>query len=270
MNTEIDVLIPTCDRPGPLAVTLAGLCAQNFKNFKVIISNQSEKTEILRHKEIKTVLRVLELHGNKTIVLRHLPKKGIAENRHFLLGNSSSKYALFLDDDLFLEKDMIERMLKAIKEENCGFVGAAPIGLSYREEERPREQSIDFWTENVKPEQVKPFGEKWNRHLLHNAANIYHVQKKLNLSAKNQKKYKIAWVGGCVLYDADKLKKTGGYGFWKDLPCEHCGEDVLAQLKVMAEYGGCGLIPSGVYHLEVPTTIVNRRFNAPEILNYAR
>ncbi|MFZ5509426.1 MAG: hypothetical protein ACOZCP_05155 [Pseudomonadota bacterium] len=41
------------------------------------------------------------------------------------------------------------------------------------------------------------------------------------------------------------------------------GEDVLVQCRVMARYGGCGLIPSGAYHQELPTTVAERRIDAP-------
>jgi hypothetical protein len=34
----------------------------------------------------------------------------------------------------------------------------------------------------------------------------------------------------------------------------------------MARYGGCGLLPSGAYHLELPTTIPDRRTDAPKVL----
>ena len=78
--------------------------------------------------------------------------------------------------------------------------------------------------------------------------------------------YKIAWAGGCVMYDTEKLKAVGGFDFWKELPHDHCGEDVLAQLRVMKKYGGCGIIPSGVYHQELETTVHDRTVNAPECL----
>lgn len=68
------------------------------------------------------------------------------------------------------------------------------------------------------------------------------------------------------MYDAAKLKETGGFNFWEELPEDHCGEDVLAQVKLMEKYGGFGLLPSGAYHLELPTTIENREINAPEYL----
>jgi hypothetical protein len=75
--------------------------------------------------------------------------------------------------------------------------------------------------------------------------------------------YRVAWVGGCVLFDTEKLRAAGGFDFWCDLPVEHCGEDVLVQLRVMQRFGGCGMIPSGAYHLELPTTVGVRDINAP-------
>jgi hypothetical protein len=73
----------------------------------------------------------------------------------------------------------------------------------------------------------------------------------------------VAWVGGCVLYDTDKLRAAGGFSFWQDLPPRHAGEDVLAQLRVMERFGGCGILPSGAYHMELPTTVVDRATDAP-------
>jgi len=34
----------------------------------------------------------------------------------------------------------------------------------------------------------------------------------------------------------------------------------------MQRYGGCGLIPAGIYHQELPTTIVDRRVAADNAL----
>jgi hypothetical protein len=68
------------------------------------------------------------------------------------------------------------------------------------------------------------------------------------------------------MYDAAKLRAVGGFAFWKQLPCDHCGEEVLAQLRLMARFGGCGLIPSGAYHQELPTTVPLRDVDAPKVL----
>ena len=68
------------------------------------------------------------------------------------------------------------------------------------------------------------------------------------------------------MYDTEKLRAVGGFGFWRELPENHCGEDVVAQMRVMARYGGCGILPSRVYHKELPTTVSDRRIDAPLVL----
>jgi glycosyltransferase involved in cell wall biosynthesis len=267
MTAKVDVLIPTYRRPAALAVTLTSLISQTLKDFRIIISDQTEGNDVATTGEVSAALRVLAACGHRIEVHKHLPRRGVAEQRQFLLDQTTAPYALFLDDDLILEPGVIEATLQAILAEGCGFVGRAVIGLSYVHDVRPHEQSIEFWEGTVKPELVQPGTPAWERHRLHNAANIYHVQQRLGLRMDRQRRYRVAWIGGCVMYDVAKLQDCGGFGFWRELPATHCGEDVLAQLRVMARYGGCGLIPSGVYHMELPTTIMDCRMDAPKMLS---
>lgn len=267
MTTTIDVLIPTYQRPCALAVTLTSLASQTFRDYRIIISDQTETMDVFASGEVKAVLNVLDSHGLQNDLFHHIPHRGMAEQRQFLLDHATAPYCLFLDDDLILEPFVFEQMLTAIREEDCGFVGSAVIGLSYRKDVRPSEQDIYFWNGPVIPEEVKPDSPEWERYRLHNGANLYHVQNRLGLTPDRTMKYHIAWVGGCVLYNRLKLIETGGFHFWRNLPANHCGEDVLAQLNVMRKYGGCGLIPSGVYHQELPTTVPDRSINAPVVLN---
>ena len=266
MTTKVDILIPTYCRPAALAVTLTSLLAQTFHDFRVVISDQTEDSNPVPTKEVQAVLRVLQAHGHVVEIHKHLPRRGMAEQRQFLLEQATAPYALFIDDDLILESYVVAQMLKAIQEEGCGFVGSAVIGLSFIDDIRPHEQAIEFWEESVQPEVVKPNTQEWERWRLHNAANLYHLQQRLGLTPDNQRKYRVAWVGGCVLYDTTKLRQIGGFSFWENLPLEHCGEDVLVQQRLMAQYGGCGIIPSGVYHQELPTTIVERRVAADKVI----
>jgi hypothetical protein len=69
-----------------------------------------------------------------------------------------------------------------------------------------------------------------------------------------------------VLYDRAVLDAVGGFGFWPQLPAVHCGEDVLAQHRVMARAGGAGILPSGAVHLESCTTVPDRSVQARTVL----
>jgi glycosyltransferase involved in cell wall biosynthesis len=264
----LDILIPTYQRPAALAVTLATLLHQTYQNFRVVISDQTESFNVEDCGEVQAVLRVLRFHGHSVEIHKHLPRRGMAEQRQFLLDQAHAPYVLFSDDDLLYEADALERMLSAIMGAGCGFVGCAVAGLSYLEDVRPHQQDVEFWNGEVEAERVDPNTGQWQRHRLHNAANIIHVAQGLGLSPETQRLYKVAWVGGCTLYDAAKLRDCGGYDFWTELPTDHCGEDVLAQLRVLARYGGAGLMPTRVYHQELPTTVVNRQVNAPEFLTH--
>lgn len=262
----VDVLIPTYNRPTALTLTLAGLVSQTFQDFNVIVADQTDTYDVETCGEILAVTRVLRAHGQQVRFHKNLPRQGMAQQRQFLLDQASAAYVLFLDDDLILEHYVLQNLINAMQEEQCGFVGGALTGLSYTQDIRPTQQQIEFWEGPVQPESIRPNSPAWQRHSLHNAANLYHVAQRLGLRGDQPRKYRVAWVGGCVLYDAQKLRSTGGFSFWKDLPEQHAGEDVLAQLRVMDVYGGCGLIPSGVYHQELPTTIPDRQVDAPKYL----
>jgi GT2 family glycosyltransferase len=262
---HVQILIPTYNRPTALIATLTSLCFQTYKNFAVIISDQTEVLDIFENQSLRAIIRILNQHGNPVAMYKHLPRRGLAEQRNFLLEKSQSPYVLFLDDDLILESKVITHLMNTIEEQQCGFVGQAPIGLSYKNDIRPPEQAIEFWEGKIQPEVVRQNTLAWQRHKLHNAANMLHAAQTRTITTP--KPYKIAWVGGCVLYDRKKLLEVGGFSFWKNLPTEHCGEDVLAQLHVMEKFGGCAILPSGVYHQELPTTVQDRTINAPEYLH---
>jgi len=266
----VDVLIPTCDRPEALAVTLTSLAAQTLPVFRVIVSDQSERPDLpdgaIDVPAVRTPLRLLAARGRHVETHRHLPRRGLAEQRQFLLDQASARYALFLDDDVLCEPDLLERLLDVMLEQQCGFVGMPLVGLSHLDDVRPHQQVIEPWDGPVEPERVVPGDQRWARHHLHSAANAWHLQQRLGLKPSSPLLYKVAWIGGCVLYDVAKLRATGGFEFWRQLPSRHCGEDVLAQLRVMALYGGCGVLPTGAFHQQLPTTVPDRSQDAPYLL----
>ncbi|HET8643083.1 MAG TPA: glycosyltransferase [Pseudonocardiaceae bacterium] len=268
----IDILIPTRDRPVELATTLAGLAAQT-EAFDVIVSDQSggsdgfDGSASFDTPSAEAMARVLRTQGRRVEFLRHLPRRGLAEQRAFLLERSSAPLVLFLDDDVWLTPGVVTRLRTALRSLRCGLVGAAVQGLSYLDDERPHQTAcFEEWPGPPCPEQVTPDSPAWARASLHLAANLCHIERRLALRPGEWRAYKIAWVGGCVLFDRAKLVDSGGFDFWPSLPAEHVGEDVAAQLRVMARYGGAGIIPSGAIHLEAPTTMPVREVDAPKVL----
>lgn len=264
--TLVNVLIPTYRRRTGLAVVLTSLLSQTFTDFDVIISDQTEEEDAsLESIEIQTLVRALRWHGHRVTLHRHLPRRGMAEQRNFLLEQSHAPYVHYLDDDVLLDPPVIERMLGALQAEACGFVGCAATGLGYIDDVRPHQQQIELWTGPVKPEPFEPEAIPWERHLVNNAANPLHLEQRL-VEGDGIVRYKVAWVGGAnILYDRVKLLDVGGFSWWQRLPPEHAGEEVVVQFLLIRKYGGCGILPSGTYHLGLPTTVEDRVHNATEL-----
>ncbi|MDH2445400.1 glycosyltransferase [Amnibacterium sp. CER49] len=263
----VDVLIGTVGRTSELAVTLAGLAAQDDPPFRVILSDQSDGHPLAADPAVQSMLRVLALQGRDPQVLRHGPRRGMAEHRDFLLRQAGAPYVLFLDDDIWLEPGSLARLHEAIERLGCGFVGMAPQGLSYVGDHRPSEQQpFEPWDGPVEPERIRRGGPGFERWTLHNAANLVHLAAELPEPEHGWLPYRVAWVGACVLYRRAELLEAGGFGFWHELPADHSGEDVVAQWRLMERSGGAGILPSGAVHQEAPTTIPVREIDAPDVV----
>jgi hypothetical protein len=233
----------------------------------VTISDQSDDHPMSRDPSVQAMLRVLTAQGREPRVLRHLPRRGLAEHREFLLAEAAADLVLFLDDDVWLEPGSVERMADAIDRLGCGFVGMAPQGLSYLDDRRPHEHApFALWEGAVLPERIRRDSPGMERWTLHNAANLVHVAAGQTFGEEGWVPYRVAWVGACVLYRRQALLDAGGFGFWRELPPEHAGEDVAVQWRIMEREGGAGVLPSGAVHLEAPTTIPVRLVDAPDVV----
>lgn len=249
-----DILLPTCNRLESLIMTLSGVAAQTVTDIHVIVADQSAEP-VGDAPVIQTLRRLIEARGGSVEWHYRVPSKGITEQRDFLLQRATTDSVLYLDDDVFMEPWVLEQLLKTLHTEQCGFVGAFPTGLSFRDDVRPQQQMVEFWDGPVRPELVNPGSAQWERFHLHRAANLYHVSQ--SLPAGETRRYKVAWIASCILYDRAKLLQVGGFSFWSRLPRYHSGEEVLVQNLLMRRWGGCAIMPSGTYHAEVPSTVLN-------------
>jgi GT2 family glycosyltransferase len=264
---DVDVLIPTVGRTAELATTLAGLAAQTDASFRVVLSDQSETSDVASRPAVAAMVRVLEAQGRPVTLLTHPERRGLAEHRQFLLDRASAPAVLFLDDDVWLEPGSVSRMLDALRTLGCGFVGSAVQGLSYLGDRRPHETApFEPWDGQVVPEVIRRGSPGFERWSLHNAANLAHVAAGLDVEPGGWMPYHVAWVGACALYDRAALVEVGGFEFWDRLPVGHAGEDVVAQWRVMERFGGAGIVPSGAVHLEAPTTVTDRSVDAPDVV----
>lgn len=263
----VDVLIPTCRRKTGLAIVLTSLLGQTFTDFDVIIADQTDEEEsYLDSVEIETLVLALRRRGHGVDHFRNLPRRGMAHQRHVLLERSRAGYVHYLDDDVLLDPPVMGRMLDVLRSEDCGFVGAAATGLQYLRDVRPEEQEpFEPWDGPVRPEPITPETVPWHRAAVNSAANPLHLEDRFARDG-NVVRYKVAWVGGAnVLYDREKLLDVGGFSWWDRLPPGHAGEEAMAQFLLIREYGGCGILPSGTYHLCLETNVPDRSREATEL-----
>ncbi|SER17177.1 glycosyltransferase [Microlunatus flavus] len=264
---DLDVLIPTRNRREALAVTLAGLLAQDL-SARLVLADQTPGTSAAEQPEIASLLAVMRLRGWEVEVEHRTgPAQGVTEQRQHLLDRARRTYLLMLDDDVLLERWVLRQLVEAMDVLGCGFVGMAHAAASYLDDVRPVElEAFELWEGGrVRPERVRKGDPGWERWRLHNAANVQHLLDRVPagaLAAHGWVPYKVAWVAGCVLFRTESLRAVGGYRFWADLPPNLRGEDVVTQLQVAERDGGAGLLPSGAWHLELPTSIEDRAVDA--------
>ena len=251
----VDVLLPTYNRRDSLIMTLAGVAGQSLSALRVIVADQSD-TSMGNEQVILTLRRIIEARGGCVEWHARPQVHGIAEQRQFLLERATADSVLYLDDDVFMEPWVVDRLYATLKEQGCGFVGAFPNGLSHRDDVRPEQQIVEFWDGPVQPEIVEPELPGWERWQLHRAANLLHASQRLTRRGETRL-YKVAWVASCILYDRIKLEAVGGFAFWSRLPRWHSGEEALAQNLLMRRWGGCAIMPSGTTYAQVPTTTLN-------------
>lgn len=118
---EIDVVIPTRDRPEQLVVTLEALTRQSLKDFGVIVvddgsrSNIEETTPPALHES----LRIRFIRNEKSL------GAGPARNRG--VGRSQARYLVFIDDDCIAEPDLIRRHYEVLSSADEPVVSLGPI-----------------------------------------------------------------------------------------------------------------------------------------------
>ena len=266
---HVDVLVPTAGRPSTVAACLTALALQTEVPGRLVVSDQTRPGDEspLDDPAVGAALRLLSRRGCAVVTGTHLPRRGLAEHRQHLLDRADAPYVLYLDSDVVLEPEVLARLRAAMGRERCGFVAAAMQGASFLDDERPREQeSFELWDGPVRPERVRKGDPAWERWRLHNAANLTHVADRLAadgaLGPDGWAVYHLAWAAGCVLFDRAALVRAGGFSWWPRLPAGHRGEDVVAQLRVLEAAGGCGVVPSGAWHVEAPTSITDRSADA--------
>jgi hypothetical protein len=239
----VDVVVPGAWSSVGLAATLASLASQRYPAFSVAFARPQGRSTA---SPVPDLCSILEARGHPVRIVDVPARLTPGGRRQALLDGATAPYVMVVEDDVFLEPDLLGRMVAAIRAMRCGLVGSAAIDLRYRDEHRPAEQAIEFWDGRVRPEEIAFGSRPWARRRLHRGANLEHLRQRLPRT--RDRLYRIADVRGCVLYDAVELRAAGGFEDRRP-SIAPVSVETSAQLRILARAGGAGLFPSGVYLL---------------------
>lgn len=118
---DIDVVIPTRDRPGQLFVTLEALTRQCFSNFGVVVVDDGSRCDV----EALTPPALRDRLGIRFVRNAHSLGAGPARNRG--VAQSRARYLVFIDDDCIAGPQLIRQHYEALSAADEPVVSLGPI-----------------------------------------------------------------------------------------------------------------------------------------------
>jgi hypothetical protein len=245
----VDILIPAPGSPVSLGATLAALAGQRYPSFRITAAHPPIAPR--DEPPVAALVAVLQAGGHPVRVLDIDRASADGGAVQALVDQTEAPYVLVVEDGVYLEPDLIGRLVAAIRATGGAFVGSNVIDLRFRDEHRPDEEAIEFWDGPVRPEEIAVGSHAWTkRRRVHRGANLQHLRERLPRT--RDRLYRVADIHGCVLYDGGKLRAVGGFRSIRDhghnlaVPASRAS---AAQLRLLARHGGAGLFPSGAYRL---------------------
>lgn len=114
----IDVNICFRDRASELALLLQSLRTQTYKSWNLYISDDASNTPIEQHHFLICLINKIKEEGHRVYYNRNPFGLGVSKNRQKLVDISMKEgygeYILRCDDDVILESDYIEKLMKVI------------------------------------------------------------------------------------------------------------------------------------------------------------
>ena len=116
---KIAILINNKDRPTELALLLQSLRTQTYQDFDVFILDDCSGTPLTNYHFFNCVTTRMKLENHNVYLKRTEFPHGVSRARQaivdFALSKNDYKYTLRVDDDVILECDYIQRLLKVIE-----------------------------------------------------------------------------------------------------------------------------------------------------------
>lgn len=118
-NIFVSIVIPTLNRPRILINTVGYLLKQTYRNYEIIIVDQSDSCNAGKTKnELKDVNKIKYLH---------IEEKGLPNARNVGIKESEADIIVFLDDDVISDNNLILYHVQGYNNSQVGCVGGRVI-----------------------------------------------------------------------------------------------------------------------------------------------
>ncbi len=194
-NEFISIILPTYNRANLLPRCIESVLAQSYSNWELVISDDAstDDTSLISCKYAKMDSRI-HYHRN--------PKRlGLPKNRNVAISISKGNLIFFVEDDLILERDCLEILVKTFKKLNSMSrnIGAVAPRLLTLNEDRFNKGPLSIGYNKVKREnRVCVFDKK--------TGMVYR-----NFGIDTEYIQEVADVHSCSLYPREVLQEIGGY-----------------------------------------------------------
>ena len=115
MDLFVSVIIPTYEREDCLVNLLKHLFAQDYKNYEIIVVDQSSRLT-------EKTIHLIKSNKNKFFHYFHIKQKGRSVAKNFGIQQSKGDIVLFCDDDIVPPNNFIAAHVKNYKNPNLGAV----------------------------------------------------------------------------------------------------------------------------------------------------
>ncbi len=135
MGTSVSVIIPTKDRPDDILRCLDSILIQSHLPDEIIIVDASQTIELSEY--------LNGWGGKQRVGLSHIRSKpGLPYQRNLGISKALGQIIFFFDDDIVLEPNYIEEIVKIFEADSAGEIGGV-MGDIY--EERKARQTWPWW-----------------------------------------------------------------------------------------------------------------------------
>lgn len=126
---RVSLHVATKDRHSELFGLLQSLRTQSFKEFDIIIVDDSSGTPVISCQFLSAIITRMKLEGHKFKIIRNEQSFGCcyARNKCIDEDDFDNEYTCRLDDDILLESDYIEKLLEGIDSGYDMVTGVVPL-----------------------------------------------------------------------------------------------------------------------------------------------